>query len=80
MDLAIYIHMLHLQKEIEIHLLSVSRLGRGQHEFVFDDPDDIVSRLQVAFVNDRRAANLMAAQRHLKTIMRERSRERPGNR
>jgi len=80
MDLAIYIHALHLQQDITIELLEVTRLGRGQHEFVFDDPNDIVAELQVAFVNDRKVANLMAAQRSLKTIMRERTNEGPNSR
>jgi len=80
MDLAIYIHMLHLRKDVTLEILEVWRLGRGQHEFLFDDPDDIVPRLQTAFANDRGAANIMAAQRSLKTIMRERARERTGKR
>ena len=80
LDLAIYLHMLHEQQQVYLKIAEVWRVGRGRHEIVFDDPDDIVWKLQLDFVNDPLAAGLMSSQKRLKTIMRERARERPGDR
>jgi hypothetical protein len=80
MDLAIYIYMLCNTGKIDLKIAKVFKISRGKHEFVFEDPNDVISKLQLEFANDRTAAGLMAAQRQLKIIMRERARERPDRR
>lgn len=74
MDLAIFLHMLHLTRQQELPLREVSRLGRGHHEFVFYDPGDVVLKLRTEFVNSPVVAGLLHAQRDLKAIMRDKTR------
>lgn len=72
MDLAIYCHMQHLQGRCDLPVVSVTYVSRGRHEIVFEDPRDVVSKLESEFANDRVAAGFAAAQRSLKSILRER--------
>jgi hypothetical protein len=73
MDLAIYCHMQHRLGKIELPVLEVWKAGPGRHEIVFDDPHDVVSKLEMEFTNSPEAANFAAAQRSLKSIMREKT-------
>jgi hypothetical protein len=73
MDLAIYCHMQHKLKRFALPVLDVCKVGPGRHEIVFDDPDDVISRLELEFTNSAEASNFAAAQRSLKSIMREKS-------
>jgi hypothetical protein len=72
MDLAIYCHMLHLQGRYKLEIVSASYVSRGRHEIVFDDPNDVISKLEAEFANDRVAAGFASAQRALKSIVRSR--------
>jgi len=71
MDLAIYCHMLHKLGKVKLPVVDVVRLSRGRHEFVFDDQDGIIRSLEVQYANSEEA-NLLAAQKSLKQIMRTR--------
>ena len=81
MDLAIYCYMLHRMKSVHIPILSVSRIGRGRHEIAFDDPHDVISKLELEFANADTGGvrgqaafwskSFATAQRDLKSIIRE---------
>jgi hypothetical protein len=77
MDLAIYCHMLHRLQKVQLPVLMVWKVDRHRREIVFSDPDDVISGMEARFINSPEAAAFAAAQRSLKSIMRERERERP---
>lgn len=77
MDLAIFCYMLHRTGLIRLPVERVIRLGPGRHEVVFHDPDDVVSKLELEYVNGeghgeaaKWARSTLSAQRDLKVIMR----------
>lgn len=84
-DFAIYCFMLHREQLVILPLKHVTRLGRARHEVVFEDPDDIVSKLEMEFANGGRCGEerltprtpaavwskaYAIAQRDLKLVMR----------
>ena len=71
MDLAIYCHMKDRLREVTLKVEAVYRVTQQRHEIVFYDPDDVISRLENDFVNSQEAWAFAAAQRSLKSIMRE---------
>lgn len=75
MDFAIYLHMLHMLGKAQLPIVVVWRVGRGRHEIVFDDPDDVISGMEADFVNSPEAANFAAAQKSLKSILRDKARD-----
>lgn len=80
MDLAIYCHMQHMQGQHKLEVISAYWVSRGRHEIVFDDPADVISKLEAEFANDRVAAGFASAQRALKSIIRSRGVEYEGPR
>ena len=77
LDFAIYCFMLHTVGEVHLPVLQVLSIARGRHEIVFEDPDDVVSKLELEFTNReghgeaaKWAKTYATSQRDLKVIMR----------
>lgn len=69
--------MLHSVGLVDLPIVRVQRLGRGCHEIAFEDPDDVISNLELEFTNRgghgeaaKWARAFADAQRNLKSIMR----------
>ena len=75
-DFAIFCFMLHRSGVCHLPIDEVARLDRGRHEVVFDDPNDVISKLELEFANGGTEAAkwskaFATAQRDLKVVMRK---------
>ena len=74
MDFTIYCHWRRRRDpSLNLKLIDAIRLSPGEHEFFFEDPDDVIRKLEIDYANSE-ASDLLNCQRDIKRFLRDTAR------